>query len=94
MQYAQTKSKEAISSNNNHDKFFEAWQRCPNCEQSYQHQLAFDLANSLLSFVKDKYPKLNTQEEYILVVRALQFKMDKSQTFLSPCISTGYRGRK
>ena len=49
-----------------------------NCEQAYQHQLAFDLADSLLLFVKSKHSKY-TKEKYLLVAAALQLKMDAAK---------------
>ena len=62
------------------NKLFEAWKRCPNCEQNYQNQLALDLADSLVSFVKGKISELICPADYTLVVRALQVKMDAIKT--------------
>jgi len=81
VKYAQTKSRESSnnqSMSNDHfmNKLFEAWQRCPNCEQKYQHQLALDLADSLVSFVKGKISELICSGDYLLVAASLQVKMD------------------
>ena len=32
------------------------WNKCPNCHQYYQSELAVDLANKFVSYVKDQYP--------------------------------------
>lgn len=71
VQYAQTKSRKAA----NNDKFLEVWQTCPNCEQPYQHQLAFDLANSLLLFVEGNYSECKTPGDYFLIIEALDLKL-------------------
>ena len=55
---------------------FEAWQRCPNCEQKYQHDLALDLANSLVLFVEKMYPAFNTPIAYLSIIAALQTKIE------------------
>jgi len=75
---AQTKSKKAA----NNDKFLEVWQTCPNCEQPYQHQLAFDLAGRLLLFVEDNYSECKTPGDYFLVIGALDVKTDAINTFV------------
>ena len=75
VQYAQTKSKEASNNNKSHDKFFEAWQTCPNCEQEYQHQLAIDLSDSLLEFMDKNYGEFNTLDNYSLMITALLVKI-------------------
>ena len=38
------------------DKFPEPWHVCPGCKQDYQNELAVELANEFVSFVKEKYP--------------------------------------
>jgi len=81
VKYAQTKSTEISNKSpaiGNVEDFFKAWKKCPNCEQAYQHQLAFELANSLLLFVKSKHSKY-TKEKYLLVAAALQVKMEAAK---------------
>ena len=78
VQYAQTKTTElSKSSRPKYEEFFTAWQTCPNCEQNYQHEVALDLANSLILFMKDKYPesKYNSPVDYIRMIDALQLKV-------------------
>ena len=38
------------------NKFSEPWSDCPGCNQSYQNELAVELANEFVSFVEEKYP--------------------------------------
>jgi len=87
-----------MSNDNFMNKFFEAWQRCPNCEQRYQHQLALDLADSLVSFVKGKISELIGPGDYLLVADTLQVKMDAIKAnirgpneldFIAQAIGTG-----
>ncbi|KAL7475987.1 hypothetical protein ACHAW6_001880 [Cyclotella cf. meneghiniana] len=52
IKYAEQKSSEATSAL----MFNEPWDDCPNCHQSYQHQLALDLANACIHFVERKFP--------------------------------------
>ena len=37
-------------------RFTVAWERCSICHQRYQHELALELANTLLLFLEDDYP--------------------------------------
>lgn len=38
------------------------WETCPCCHQKYQRQLAFDMANSLLSYIDCRYPGSNIKK--------------------------------
>ena len=50
--YAETKSKLASDTN----KFSNPWRVCPSCHQKYQNELAIDIANKFVPFVRGKYP--------------------------------------
>ena len=79
VQYAQTKSLEVSnnpSQSGNLEKFFEAWEKCPNCEQSYQHQLVIDLADSLLKFMDENYGEYNHSIDYVRMFNAHLVKID------------------
>jgi len=77
VQYAQTKTVEILNNPSlSKEGFFMPWRICPNCEQKYQHDLALDLANSLLLFVQKIYPELNTPEAYHFMIAALQMKTE------------------
>ena len=52
-------------------KFNEPWWKCPSCKQEYQNELAVELANEFLSFVKEKYP-----DDHLRHVWALRRKLD------------------
>ena len=70
VQYAQTKSEKCMIANaENINQYFEAWKKCPNCEQMYQHQLSLDLAKSLILFMEKKYPECNTPKDYLLMIQ-------------------------
>jgi hypothetical protein len=51
-EYAETKSKQAHDMN----QFIKPWQVCPGCHQKYQNELAIDIANKFVSFVRRQYP--------------------------------------
>jgi len=50
--YAASKSVQA------HDttEFVNPWRDCPSCHQEYQNELAIDIANKFVSFVRKQYP--------------------------------------
>ena len=50
--YAETKSKLASDTN----KFSNPWRVCPSCHQKYQNELAIDIANKFVLFVRRQYP--------------------------------------
>jgi hypothetical protein len=64
--YAEIKCVQASEMN----EFREPWERCPNCHQDYQGELAIDIANKFVSFVRRQYPD-NTQMQ----VEALNAKL-------------------
>jgi len=75
VKYAQTKSTEILD-NPNSRNLLGVWRTCPNCEQKYQHDLALDLANSLVLFVEKMYPAFNTPIAYLSMIAALQTKIE------------------
>ena len=77
VQYAQTKTIETLKNPSKHKHHvLDAWKICPNCEQKYQHQLALDLANSLVMFVETISSKHNKHKKDLLMVAALRSKVD------------------
>jgi len=54
--YAETKSKQAHGMNLDMDEFTDPWANCPSCHQEYQNELAIDIANKFVSFVRRQYP--------------------------------------
>jgi len=38
------------------NQFIKPWQVCPGCHQKYQNELAIDIANKFVSFVRRQYP--------------------------------------
>ena len=77
VQYAQMKTMETLKNPSKHKHhLLDAWKKCPICEQSYQHQLALDLANYLVLFVETISSKHNNPIDYVLMVAALRTKVD------------------
>jgi len=64
--YAATKSKQA----NGMNAFRDPWIVCPGCHQDYQNELAVDIANEFVPFVRRQYPR-DTQRQ----VEALYLKL-------------------
>ena len=64
--YAETKSKQASGMH----QFRNPWQVCPSCHQKYQNELAIDIANKFVPFVRRQYPR-DTQRQ----VEALYVKL-------------------
>ena len=82
VQYAQTKSTEILNKPSlSHNNCFIPWRICPNCEQKYQHDLALDLANSMLEFVEKMYPELNTPEAYLSMNRSSLYGLNGERRF-------------
>ena len=50
--YAETKSKQALDLR----EFRDPWYTCPSCHQKYQNELAIDIANKFVPFVRRQYP--------------------------------------
>ena len=62
-------------------EFAMPWHTCPSCHQKYQNELAVDIANKFVPFVRRQYPR-NTQlhvEALSLKLRALDFMLDRLQ---------------
>ena len=66
-EYAATKSKQARAMK----EFVNPWRVCPGCHQSYQNELAVDIATKFVTFVKGQYPD-DTQSQ----VEALYLKLN------------------
>ena len=49
--YAETKSKQTSGM----QEFVTPWQVCPGCHQKYQNELAIDIANKFVPFVRRQY---------------------------------------
>ena len=74
IKYAKEKSMVSNSS--------EPWSTCPNCNQKYQHDLAFDLADAALSYIEQRCPR-NSKERMecdVLTVDSLLIKIEAIQT--------------
>jgi len=69
-EYAETKSKQAHGMNLDMDEFITPWIDCPSCHQKYQNELAIDIANKFVPFVRRQYPD-DTQRQ----VEALYVKL-------------------
>ena len=75
--YAATKSEQARGV----DDFVKPWRVCPSCHQSYQNELAIDIANKFVTFVKGQYPD-DTQmqvESLYVKLHALMKMFDRLQ---------------
>jgi hypothetical protein len=53
--------------------FSDPWEICPNCKQSYQHQLSLDLSDAFISFAEAVYPG-NAKMDKMKVIDALKVK--------------------
>jgi hypothetical protein len=75
--YAETKSKQASDMN----EFITPWHTCPSCHQYYQNELAIDIANRFVPFVRRQYPHNTPKQVEALFVklRALQSMLDRLQ---------------
>jgi hypothetical protein len=75
--YAATKSKQV----NEMNEFVNPWRDCPSCHQEYQNELAVDIMNNFVSFVRRQYPDdTKRQVESIhLKLRALMDMLDRLQ---------------
>ena len=75
--YAASKSEQTFDP----DEFRNPWSNCPNCHQNYQNELAIDIANKFVSFVRRQYPDdTQRQVEAIYVkLRALMKMLDRLQ---------------
>jgi hypothetical protein len=63
------------------NNFMNLWETCPGCHQYYQNELAVDIANKFLLFVRREYPD-DTQkqvEALNLKLRALESVLEKLQ---------------
>ena len=79
--YAETKSKQAHGMNLDMDEFTDPWANCPSCHQEYQNELAIDIANKFVSFVRRQYPD-DTQrqvESLYVKLRALDSVFESLQ---------------
>ena len=61
------------------NKFREPWEKCANCHQAYQNDLAIDLATKFVTFVEGKYPN----EQCLLHLEALVLKLETFNTMSS-----------
>jgi E3 ubiquitin-protein ligase DOA10 len=55
-EYAETKSELADKMSLGMQEFITPWETCPSCHQYYQNELAIDIANKFVSFVRRQYP--------------------------------------
>ena len=51
--YAETKCMQARDTK----ELVDPWEKCPSCHQYYQNELAIDIANRFVSFVRRQYPR-------------------------------------
>jgi len=75
--YAETKSKQALLM----IEFVKPWHTCPSCNQVYQNELAIDIANKFVPFVRRQYPD-DTQrqvESLYVKLRALDSVFESLQ---------------
>jgi hypothetical protein len=79
--YAATKSELAYKMSHGMIEFRDAWENCPSCHQEYQNELAIDIANKFVPFVRRQYPNdTQTQVEALyLKLRALMKMFDRLQ---------------
>jgi hypothetical protein len=68
--YAATKSELADNMSLGMIEFSEPWQVCPGCHQDYKNELAIDIANKVVLFVRRQYP-----EDTQMHVDALHMKL-------------------
>ena len=63
------------------DEFITPWYLCPSCYQKYQNELAIDIANKFVSFVRRQYlDDTQRQAEALYVkLRALNNMLDRLQ---------------
>lgn len=60
-------------------KFIIPWQKCSICHQTYQHELAIDLANALLQFMDEKFLEKNLYNQ-MRYTDALRIKVEAIRT--------------
>jgi len=62
-------------------EFITPWYLCPNCNQYYQNELAIDIANRFVSFVRRQYPRDTQRQVESLFVKlgALDNMLDRLQ---------------
>ena len=65
--YAASKSKRARDMK----EFVNPWEECPSCHQDYQHDLATDIANKFVSFVRRQYPSDTQRQVEALYVKCM-----------------------
>ena len=65
--YAETKSKGWDGHSMN--EFIMPWRECSHCHQEYQNELAIDIANKFVSFVRRQYPKDTERQVESLYVK-------------------------
>jgi len=63
------------------NEFITPWHTCPSCHQYYQNELAIDIANRFVPFVRRQYPHNTPKQVEALFVklRALQSMLDRLQ---------------
>ena len=71
--YAEAKSEQSHDMN----EFITPWHTCPSCHQYYQNELAIDIANKFIPFVRRQYPH-NTPKQ----VEALNVKLGAFDSML------------
>ena len=72
-EYAETKSMQTGGM----QEFVTPWETCPGCHQEYQNELAIDIANKFVSFVRRHYPN-DTKRQ----VEALHLKLSAFTSML------------
>jgi hypothetical protein len=54
-------------------EFVNPWEECPSCHQDYQNDLATDIANKFVSFVRRQYPSDTQRQVEALYVKLYAF---------------------
>jgi hypothetical protein len=67
--YAEAKSKQSLDM----DEFVNPWEKCPSCHNYYQNELAMDIANNFVSFVRRQYPNDTQRQVESLYVKLNAF---------------------
>ena len=87
IQYAQRASLELntdrlLGSNSDCEviKFTVPWEKCSICHQKYQHELAVELANSLLLFIEENYPQMSSSLDQLRFCDASRIKINAIRT--------------
>ena len=68
-EYAETKSELADKMSLGMQEFITPWETCPSCHQEYQNELAIDIANKFVPFVRGKYPDDTQRQAEALYVQ-------------------------